>query len=455
MHRISITTLHNWEKQKKRKPLILRGARQVGKSTLVRQFADAAGLRLVEINFEKNLNLRPVFDTLDATRIVEAIEADIKSKIDPDNSLLFFDEIHACPQAIVALRYFYEDLPQFKVIAAGSLLEFALTDKKLSMPVGRVSYHNLGPLSFGEFLLAKGENFLFDRIKAYEFGQEWPATLHQHLQTAVRTFLMVGGMPEAVQAFVDGASDAEVRRLQQNLVALYADDFSKYATKTELAKLQTLYARMPQFIGKKIKFSQILPNERSNTTANLLHLLEKAGIIHIIYHSDCVGIPLAAHADPQVGKVYWLDCGLLNQMQGLAWDDLRRNDALITEGILAEQFVAQELLNPDESPLRPQLHYWLREGKKGNAEVDFVIQKSTQIIPIEVKSGKIGKIKSLLYMLGLRNLSAAIRVSSALPAYVSHSHKVTIESLEIEVKYNLFECPPYLVGEIRRLNFPV
>lgn len=431
--------------------MILSGARQVGKSTLVRQFAKAAGLRLVEINLEKNLKLHRIFDTLDAARIVDAIETSIKSKIDPDKSLLFFDEIQACPQAIVALRYFYEDLAHYKVIAAGSLLEFALTDKKLSMPVGRVTYQHLGPLNFKEFLLAKGENFLLERISQYKLGQEWPTPLHQHLLSEVRTFMMVGGMPEVVQAFIDGASDDAVRSLQQNLIAIYADDFSKYATKTELIKLQTLYARLPQYVAKKVKYAQLLPNERSNITANLLHLLEKAGIIHVVYHSDCLGIPLAAQVNTQVAKVYWLDCGLFNQMQGLAWDDIKRDDTLTTEGVLAEQFVAQELLNPDDSPLRPELYYWLREGKLGNAEVDFVIQKSTQIIPIEVKSGKVGRIKSLLYMLGLRRLPVAIRVSGSQPSFLSHVHNIAVENQDTEVKYQLFECPPYLVGDIRRL----
>jgi len=419
----------------------------------VRHFAETANLSLIEINFEKELKIRSVFETLDVTKILAALEGHTKSKISPEGSLIFFDEIQACPSAITALRYFYEECPQYKVIAAGSLLEFALTETKLSMPVGRVAYHHLGPMNFEEFLMARGEDYLLDQLRRFELGEYWPESLHDHLLNQVRTYMVVGGMPEVVKAFIGGADRRSIREIQQNLVTLYSDDFGKYATRAELAKLQNLYMRLPQFIGKKVKYAQLLPDERSQTTAHLLHLLEKAGIVRIVHHSDCNGIPLAAQTDFSVAKPYWLDSGLLHQMLGLAWDDIDHNERLLTEGISAEQFVAQELLAPDNSPMRPELYYWLREKKSGNAEVDFVIQKSTQIIPIEVKAGKIGRIKSLLYMLGLKNLPRAIRVAPVLPNFSECSHESRIENVGRTVRFQLFECPPYLVGQIRRLQF--
>lgn len=454
MKRRSLSYLSHWVSSASRKPLILRGARQVGKSTLVRHFAETANLRLVEINFEKELKIRSVFETLDATKILAALEAHTKTKISPEESLIFFDEIQACPTAIAALRYFYEECPQYKVVAAGSLLEFALTESKLSMPVGRVTHHHLGPMNFEEFLMARGEDYLLDQLLHFDLGVNWPESLHDHLLNQVRTYMVVGGMPEVVKAFIGGAGKRSIREIQQNLIALYSDDFGKYATRTELAKLQKLYMRLPLFIGKKVKYAQLLPDERSQTTAHLLHLLEKAGIARIVHHSDCSGIPLAAQTDFSVAKPYWLDCGLLHQMLGLAWDDIDHNERLLAEGLSAEQFVAQELLAPDDSPIKPGLYYWLREKKSGNAEVDFVIQKSTQIIPIEVKAGKIGRIKSLLYMLGLKDLHLAIRVAPVVPSFSEYSYESRVEGVDRNVHFQLLECPPYLVGQIRRLHFP-
>ncbi len=450
MQRKSLSYLNQWNNQKKRKPLIIRGARQVGKSTLVRQFAKQAKLKLIEINFEKLRQFNDVFTTLDAAKIIATIESDRKEKINPNNSLLFFDEIQTCPQAIVSLRYFYEDLPQYKVIAAGSLLEFALSEDKLSIPVGRITYHYLSPLTFDEFLIATNETFLVDHLINFNFEMEWPETLHKHFLESLRKYLVIGGMPEAVQAYIDGESTKHIRSIQQNLIALYADDFSKYATKTELAKLQIIYQRLPQFIGKKIKYSELIPGERSNTISILLHLLEKAGIIHLVQHADCNGIPVDAHADPRIIKAYWLDCGLLNQMHGLSWDEISmsNDDQLVTDGIVAEQFVAQELLAHFDSPIKPKLHYWLREGKKGNAEVDFVIQKLSKIIPIEVKSGKIGKMKSLLYMIGLKKFKSAILISNQLPSREIVQHKVAIDQNVIDAKFELSQYPLYLASTI-------
>jgi uncharacterized protein len=446
LKRDALTYLNYWNKKSTRKPLIIRGARQVGKSTLVRLFAEEAGLRLIEINLEKHIHLHRTFENIDVKKVLAAIEAEVKEQLDPGGVLLFLDEIQACPKAISVLRYFYEELPQYRVIAAGSLLEFALTDKNISMPVGRVAFYHLSPLSFEEFLMATQEDYLLKKWREFSFDQEWPDTLHSHFMEALRKYFMIGGMPEVIKAFVDGAGHKEIRELQQNLLTTYVNDFAKYATKSELAQLQILFQRLPQFIGKKIKFSELLPGERANTCRKLLYLLEKAGLLNMAYHSDCDGLPIEAQADHQVMKAYWLDIGLSNQMLGLAWDELQLNERLVNEGVLAEQFVAQELVANFDPVQKPKLHYWLRDGKKGNAEVDFVIQASNNIVPIEVKSGKVGKIKSLLLMIAQKKLKMAIHASNHPPSKKNFHFETMLDAKKVSANCILYQCPLYLVA---------
>ncbi|RKX42973.1 MAG: AAA+ family ATPase, partial [Verrucomicrobia bacterium] len=245
--------LRHWFDKKRRKPLVLRGARQVGKSTLVRQFAEHHGLVLNEINLEKHLLLDDVFKSLDIKRIVLELEGLLGRNILSGGSLLFLDEVQATPHALAALRYFHEELPELPVIAAGSLLEFALARHSFSMPVGRVDYHHICPVTFSEFIACLEPDLNPWREAAARF-EEIPGTAHQRLLARLREYLFVGGMPEAVMEFLESGSLSEVQEIQRSIVETYQDDFSKYAQHAELVRLQRIFGQIPRNIGRKIKY---------------------------------------------------------------------------------------------------------------------------------------------------------------------------------------------------------
>ncbi|MFM8765325.1 MAG: ATP-binding protein, partial [Spartobacteria bacterium] len=247
------SVLENWLRKSHRKPLVLRGARQVGKSTLVREFAKAAGLELLEVNLERHAALDSVFRSLDVVRLVREIEGLLGRRVVTENALLFLDEIQATPHALAALRYFYEEMPGLPVVAAGSLLEFTLADHEFSMPVGRVEYLHLGPVAFSEFLAA-ADSGLVSYLEAAGRFEEIPETAHARLVERLREFLFIGGMPAAVREFLEGGSLVAVREVQRSIVETYQDDFAKYARREMLARLQSVFQRIPANIGRKIKY---------------------------------------------------------------------------------------------------------------------------------------------------------------------------------------------------------
>ncbi len=449
MYRSASHYLKKWLHDDKRKPLIIRGARQVGKSTLVRNFALENNLDLCEINLERFPELKTEFKTFNLKKICTSIEHIIGKEIDVKKSLLFLDEVQAIPEAIAMLRYFYEEMPDLHVISAGSLLEFVLSDHNFSMPVGRVEFLYLYPLSFQEFLIARDEKYLLKKMNAFDYqNKKMETTLENKIIEQLRDYIFVGGMPEVVHAFIKKQSKEKIRKLQNNIIETYQNDFAKYSKKKDYERLQLIFPKLPFSLGKKIKYSEILLEERSSNIKNCLTLLEKAGIIHFVYHTDCNGIPLRSQMDRHVFKIYWLDIGLLNQMLGLNWHEIQTNDRLIHEGILAEQFVAQELIVHDHSGIKPQLLYWLREGKKGNAEIDFVIQKGMEIIPLEVKSGKSGKMKSLVHFLHYKKLNKAIKLSLKSDGKKNVEHKLETEDGNKNVKFNLLELGLYFTDKV-------
>jgi predicted AAA+ superfamily ATPase len=437
-----------WFSSRTRKPLVLRGARQVGKSTAVRLFAKGMGLKLIEINLERFPHLDGVFKSLNVEQILATIESATGESIQKPNSLLFLDEVQSTPHALAALRYLYEERPGLPIIAAGSLLEFVLSDHEFSMPVGRVEYAWMHPLSFSEFLTARGKNFLAEKLNAFQPGEFWPDPQHQDLMFELRSYMLVGGMPEVVQSYVTGGDEKEIQNLQDNIIATYGDDFSKYASGAALTRLQQAYRRLPQLCGKKIKFAEVLPHEKSANVKSVIELLAKAGIVHRIYHSACDGLPLRAGIDFRVSKVYWLDCGLLNRMQGLTWHVWQQNKKLVYEGHLAEQFVAQELIATQKSADPAPLCYWLREGKSGNSEVDFVVQRGTDLVPIEVKSGASGSLKSLASFMQYKKAKYAIKLGAGVPAVHAISMKLSLADQTVDIQYTLDERPIYLAATI-------
>lgn len=447
LYRFSTENLRQWIMQKNRKPLLLRGARQVGKSTLVRHFAQDQKRDIVEVNLEKHAELSGVFKTLHIPQMIRELEL-ISGKKISDNKILFLDEIQAAPWAIAALRYFYEERPNLPVIAAGSLLEFAMSEGSFPMPVGRVQYHYLGPLCFEEFIQALGEIELLKELHEYTLGGSFLLTAHKKLLQILRDFMIVGGMPEAVSAFVQGQNQKEIQLIQNTLLLTYRDDFSKYATKKEIARLHEIFSRVPGQIGKKIKYSSLCPDEKSREVRVALDLLTQSKVINKIFHTHCNGIPLEAEAQLDTFKLIFLDVGLLNRALGLNVDFKKQNEAVfakwIHEGPIAEQFIGQHLQYLNGPNEESRLFYWLREQKAGNAEVDYVISNHSQIIPIEVKSGKSGSLRSLHQFMNTKKERFALRFDINLPSL----NQITTGHSPFE----LLSLPLYLIGQIVRLT---
>ena len=452
MYRFALDDLFNWYKKERRKPLVLRGARQVGKSTLVRMFAAKHNLSLHEINLERNYYLDDVFKTLDMSKIMAEIEGLTGEIRDYDHSLLFLDEIQATPYAIQALRYFFEEYSALPLVAAGSLFEFTLADHNFSMPVGRIEYLHLGPMSFKEYLLERDEE-LYNYVGRIQLNGDIPHSYHKRLLHCQREFFFVGGIPEAVEIFTSTGSFESAFDIQRGIVDTYIDDFSKYAKKSELIRLQKVFRQLPRQIGKKAIYSNFSKEDRSGEVKNVIDLLSKAHLCRQVYHSDCSGIPLHAGINENIFKLLFIDCGLYNSMLGLRWKDIRTMDerSLVNEGSLAEQFIGQHLVFLAGRRQNPVLHYWLREERSSNAEVDFVINSGKTVIPVEVKAGKSGTLKSLHQFALQKKAGLTIRFDLNIPSVQRISTSVNVKNGSEPITFTLISLPLYLVEEVPRL----
>lgn len=453
MRRKAEARLRNWIQSKSRKPLVIRGARQVGKSTLVRQFAAESGLILHEINLERYATLVDVFQTFDIERILEELEFIIqKGSILKSGGILFLDEIQAVPSAIQALRYFYEDHPGLPVVAAGSLLETVLSKHALSMPVGRIEYLFLHPMTFEEVLEAHGQNDLMKLLQEYDSSRAFPETAHDRLLELQRKYFVVGGMPEAVGRFIETNSFEEVCEVQAAILNTYRDDFSKYSTQASILRLHRIMEYVPGAVGEKLKFAGIDRNGQARELKKALDMLVQAKLIHLAYHSDAMGIPLKAGINWKVFKPFFLDCGLMNFVCGIRNVSRERliHRKFVNEGKIAEQFVAQHLIAAEKPYIRPELFYWLREAKFGNAEVDFLLQSGERIVPIEVKAGKSGTLKSLHQFVLRRSSRKTVRFDLDRPSFQSVRHAVRTKEDSINIQFDLVSLPLYLVEQLDR-----
>ena len=412
MRRIAEKHLEDWYASKKRKPLVLRGARQVGKSTLVRLFAQKQKLRLVEVNFETENFKTLVQENLDVESFILECEAKFKFESGP-KILLFLDEIQKSPKAFMLLRYFYELRPDIAVIAAGSLLEFIFDNKNISVPVGRIEYLHIGPMSFVEFLWALGDEKLVHALN--QKPGQLPVAYFDVLQKRVHEFMFVGGLPEAVAAYADSQAHKKVRQIQENIYQTYIEDFPKYTRSAQYEKIQQVYSRLPHFIGKKLKYSELMPDFQSSQIKPCLELLEKAGVIYRCFHSSAGDLSLVGTEDPRTFKCYDLDIGLLLAKLKIHFSDImllpQSNSPL--KGFFYEQFVAQHLAFMNKGITKPSLHYWMRDKKNSAAEVDFLTHLSGQIVPIEVKSEKSGTLKSLNQFMGEKKKNLAFRFDAS------------------------------------------
>jgi len=450
MERSAIHYLKNWLISADRKPLVMRGARQVGKTWLIRHFAEISGKQLIEINFEKQPSHASLFDSNDPQNILFNLSAVHHQSHDPNNSFLFLDEIQAAPAIFSKLRWFAEELPQLPVIAAGSLLEFMLADHSFSMPVGRISYMHLEPLSFEEFLLANDKKNLYAYLIEYDIKNAMPLALHEQFMSLFKEYILVGGLPAAVVSWITERSLQKVNMIQHDLLATYRDDFAKYKGRLAIERLNEVLMAVPKMLGQKFMFSRVNASIQTNTVKQVLDLLGKARICHRVSASAANGIPLAAEMKEKYFKEIFLDTGLCGALLGLDLNQLNNANevTLINSGGIAEQVVGQILRTLDPSYREPALYYWLREEKGSSAEIDYVIQHGNKVIPIEVKAGSTGSLKSLHVYMSLKKLPLAIRINSDQPYITAVEVK---DRGDAEIKYSLLSIPFYLVGQIHRL----
>lgn len=397
-------------------PLLIRGARQVGKSFTVEKFGKENFKQTVTVNFELTPTLKDCFRDLDPKKIIREIELSLNVEIRAGTTLLFLDEIQYCPEAIASLRYFKELMSDLHVIAAGSLLEFALVDKAISFPVGRVQSIYMRPLSFLEFLKVMKEDQLYRFILEYEWGVDIGQAVHKRMMDLVEIYFFVGGMPGAIAKYQTTGSLQACQNYLMALVNLYRADMAKYATKTQYRNLQILFDRAPEAVGLRFKYAFIDPDVKSRDLQIALDQLTWAGLLNPVLATSAGGMPLQSQVKSKVQKLLYLDIGMLQT--ALKVDPLlffREDLNLIHSGALAEQFVGQELIAYSNPHDRVQLHFWEREKKDSSAEVDYVVALGSNIIPIEVKAGPTGRLRSINVFLKEKNCPLGIRVCSALP----------------------------------------
>ena len=403
--------LEEWALRDTHKPLLLRGARQVGKSTAVRHLAERFE-NYVEINFEKQASYIPLFQVkdIDVKKIVSQIAAMVGKRIVPGKTLLFLDEVQACPESIMSLWFFKEDLPELHVVAAGSLLEFALEDLP-SFGVGRIHSMFMFPMTFDEFLIANGEQLLMDARNSASSSQPLPQPLYEKLVDLTRTFMLVGGMPEAVAKWVETHDYLACQEIQDDIVVTYEDDFPKYRKKIDPTLLRNTMRSVAVQVTDKFVFSAVEGNYKAAEVKKALDMLTKAGIVIPVTHTDGNGLPLGSEADKSYQKMLLLDTGLLLRLLNMTTGDISELTDLVNKGPMAEMLAGLELLHYRTPNIRHEIYYWQRQAKNSQAEVDYISSYRQTVLPIEVKAEKQGGMKSLWIFLREKKLTNAIRCS--------------------------------------------
>ena len=404
--------LREWKLDKNRCPLLVQGARQVGKTYTITEFGNAEFHELITINFELNPEYKECFKTLEPKNIIECISLLKNKDIIEGKTLLFFDEIQECPKAIRSLRYFYEKKPGLHVICAGSLLEFTLSHENFRMPVGRVQYLHMKPLSFLEFLDAIKENKLRKFIENLKLDSTINDAIHNKLISIIKKYSIIGGMPAVVKEYVMNENLNKCIILQAMIIRTFRDDFGKYANRVKIKYLQKLFYAAAKMVGKKFKYSHVDREIQSRELKNALELLEKAGIIYRVKKSRGGVPPINFYSNERHFKVLFIDIGLMQNICGVSEDILVENNLLdVYSGAIAEQFVGQELIAYQEYYKEPSIYYWEREAKSSSAEVDYIIRIGSKVFPIEVKAEKTGRLKSLHIYLEKYSIPYGIKIS--------------------------------------------
>jgi len=393
MKRLAEEHVTAWKDSPRRKPLVIRGARQVGKTWLVENVLAKRIESFVKIDLEKRRDLYlHLTGNLEPQAILSHLEL-TAGRIIPGKTLLFFDEIQACPRAIMALRYFYEEMPELHVIGAGSLLEFAFGE--ISMPVGRVQYLHMHPMTFYEYLLAMGKEVMAAYI--LDPPDNLAESAQQTILTELRRYFFVGGMPECVKTYHDSGSMVATFQVQSEILDSYRDDFAKYLPRIDPMCLDAVFLNVAKSVGEQLKYTRLNDGHSGQMNRKAFDLLDKARVIHKIPACDPSGLPLGATANQKKFKASMLDIGLMQRICQVPVElELQQENLLaMYRGKLAEQFVAQELLAWHSS----ELFYWARDARGSNAEVDYLVVRKGKIYPVEVKSGTGGSLRSLHLML--------------------------------------------------------
>lgn len=426
MYRSLNEQLKEWRHSPHRYPLLLRGARQVGKTYLIEQFGESEFDHYISINFEAQPEMIACFETLDPEQILIKLQAMLKVAVIPGKTLLFLDEIQMCPKAILSMRYFKEKLPQLHLIGAGSLLEFALSDRSFSFPVGRVQFLYLKPLSFVEYARARGQVLTLPNAIQ-------PAHNHGALLQLFKEYCVIGGMPAAVSSFCQSLNLDQVQTVQEILLSTYEADFTKYATPNEQKYLKVLFHNIFPQITKHFKYSKIDADLRSRELKQALYHLESAGLIYPIYASSASGLPLTVQMKLTRFKALFLDVGLLQHGLKTNIQIILEKDLMqINAGAIAEQFVGQELLAYSDPNQSKQLLFWEREKQQSAAEVDYLYQFNEHIIPIEVKAGATGHLKSMQQFMKEKKCSVGVHIGLH----------------DLSFKNNILKLPLYAISKL-------
>ena len=392
MYRTAIEELHKWKAKRNKKPLIIRGARQVGKTWLMKEFGRVAFEKTVYISFDNNQRIKDLFSSdLDVERIVTGLELYSGQKIDPANTLLIFDEVQEVPKALTSLKYFNENAPQYQIMCAGSLLGVAL-HQGTSFPVGKVEFLDLYPLSFTEFLSAMGKGQYVELLQKSDF--DMATTFKQTYIDMIKYYCYVGGMPEVVHSFSENKDFGEAREIQQRILDAYEQDFSKHAPHDVVPRIRMLWNSIPAQLtkeNKKFIYGLIKEGARAKEYEQAMLWLTDCGLVHKVHRVNAPSLPLKAYEDLKSFKLFLVDVGLLSCMVRLNQSTLLDGNELFKEfkGALTEQYVLQQL----KTLKGLETYYWTND--RGSAEIDYVVDNGSAVIPIEVKAETNLKAKSL------------------------------------------------------------
>lgn len=432
MYRIAMEKLLKWKQSKRRKPLIIEGARQVGKTWLMKEFGRQAYADTVYINFDSNSRMAELFASdMDTERLIMGLELYIGRKIDPENSLLIFDEVQEVPRALTSLKYFYENAPEYHIVCAGSLLGIAL-HQGTSFPVGKVDFLKLYPLSFKEFLMATGKERFAELLDKRDFPMI--TSFKQLYIDALKQYYFIGGMPEAVQSFVENKDFNEVREIQKRILAAYEQDFSKHAPVEIVPRLRMLWNSIPSQLAKENKkfiYGLIREGARAKDYETAIMWLSDCGLVHKVSRVNAAGIPLRAYEDLKAFKLFVVDVGLLGCMTGLRQRTLLEGNDLFVEfkGALTEQYVCQQLKTMEDL----DVYYYTND--RGSCEVDFIIDTGEQVVPVEVKA------------------EVNLRAKSLKTYYEKFSPQISVRTSMADYKREewLVNLPLYAISQIKQI----